>query len=628
MKRLQKFVRETKTGGMLGAKRRFQCRLMCFGFVILAMMLTVCVVGAVETGNYAPVAMMAGIPAVAAADLTQFAKKSEDLSDEEKSTLGTIQKMMLETVQSACKGMVSGDVLEDRIKEITGLIDKAKEDATKSFENKLKEASDIAETLRKDLNKVTEELAAAKAKLVQEGNEENVTKDNLMELMESDRYKNLENRTSKRTGKFGISLKSLRKKGVVSMTGNYSGSAVPAHISDAFVSEVPLTRPHMRDFMRVIDITEEEATTVYARQIYDIDRAALAVSENGRLPEGSFKVREISSDTKRIGWHMFVSRRMLRKVNLIVNRIMLLMPSGLANSEDFQILYGDGTDNNFDGIIKSAVQGSALTGEVYKETSAGKVKSIATYNNGAGVLVTLNGAYAKMKTGMKVVFSGFQTCTALNAAAGFEIKVVNDHTFVVDCAYTAETDASVLANAKFTITDNWGELIVDANWGDALRCMLGYMVFDIYVPNMVVMSTPTLTALKSIKDRSGRPMGTEYVIVRNGIDYFDGIYPIVTVDAMPKGKVLVGDFLNAIEFYDTQRANVEFAEDVNTKLENEVCVLIGEEVILLLTCPEAFMYGDLDSVVDIITKEGAPTKVAITSPLNADKDALLMAAKS
>ncbi|MBR3551580.1 MAG: phage major capsid protein [Bacteroidales bacterium] len=627
MKRVQKFLRETKTGGMLGCKRRFQMRMMCFGLLIMCLCLTACVAGAVETGNFAPVATMAVLPAVAGIDMTQFAKKSEELTDEEKTTLGTIQKMMLETVQSACKGMVSPETLDERVKQINELIGKAQKEASDALESKLKEASDITETLRKDLNKVTEELAAAKDKLAPDGNVDNITKDNLKELMESDRYKNLENKTSKRTGKFSISLKSLRKKGVVSMSGNYSGSSVPAHISDAFVSEVPLTRPHMRDFMRVIDITEEEATTVYARQIYDIDRAALAVSENGRLPEGSFKVREISSDTKRIGWHMFVSRRMLRKVNLIVNRIMLLMPSGLANSEDFQILYGDGTDNNFDGIVKTAVKDTALTGEVYKETTAGKVKSIASYNSGNAVLVTLNGPYAKMKTGMKVVFSGFQTCTALNAAAGFEIKVVNDHTFVVDCAYTAETDVSVAGNATFTITDNWGELVVDANWGDALRCMLGYMVFDIYVPNMVVMSTPTLTALKSIKDKTGRPMGTEYVIVRNGIDYFDGIYPIVTVDAMPKGKVLVGDFLNAIEFYDTERANVEFAEDVNTKLENEVCVLIGEEVILLLTCPEAFMFGDLDTVVSIINKEGAPTKVAITSPLNDEQDALLMEAK-
>lgn len=627
MKKVKKFLRETKTGGMLGCKRRFQMRIGIIGLLIMCFCLTACVAGAVETGNFAPAATMAILPAVAGVDLTRFAKKDGELNDDEKATLGTIQKMMLETVQSACKGMVSDDDLEKKVGQINELINKAKEDATKSFEAKLKEAGEIAAQLRTDLNKVNEELATAKAKLTTDGDADNITRDNLKELMESDRYKNLENKTSKRTGKFSISLKSLRKKGVVSMTGNYTGTAVPARISDAFVSEVPLTRPHMRDFMNVIDISDEEVTIVHGRQIYDIDRAALAVSENGRLPEGSFKVREISSDTKRIGWHTFVSRRMLRKVTLLVNRIMRLMPGGLANAEDFQILYGDGTDSNFDGIVKTAVKATALTGEVYKETAAGKVKSIASYNDGAAVLVTLNGPYAKMKSGMKVVFSGFQTCTALNAAAGFEIKVVNDHTFVVDCTYTEETDASVVGNAKFTITDNWGELVVDANWGDALRCMLGYMVFDIYAPNMVVMSTPTLTALKSIKDKAGRPMGTEYVTVRNGVNYFDGIYPIVTVDAMPKGDVLLGDFFNALEFYDTERANVEFAEDVNTRLENEVCVLIGEEVIMLLTCPEAFMYGSLNTVVSIINKEGAPTKVAIAAPLNQEEDALLMEAK-
>lgn len=622
MKKIQKFLRETKTGGMLGCKRRFQMRTMCLGLLILCLCLTACFAGAVETGNFAPVAMMAVAPAAVAVDFTQFAKKNEDLSPEEQSTLGTIQKCVSETINQALQGTITEEQMMDRLKTLSEEIDKKSKESSDALEVKLKEANDIITTMRNDLNGLQEDMRKSREAF----EKSDKTSESIRKSLESDNYEAFSNGRQKSTGLIGIALDKLRSKGVVSMTGNYSGNVFTAGRSDVFNSEVALVRPHLRDYMRVIDANDEEITTVYYRQMYDINRAALAVSENGTLPEGSFKVKEKGAETHRVGWYCFISKRMLRKVTYIMNRIMELLPSGLYQQEDFQILWGDKKDANFEGIVKVALTESALSGTVYTEQTAGKVKSIASYDNGASVLVTLNGEYAKMKTGMKVVFSGFQTCTALNAAAGFEIKVLNDHALVVPCTYTAETDSSVQTNALFTISKTAG-IVENANIGDAISAVVSYLEFDVYRPNMIVINPMTLNTFIGMKDGIGRPLWREYFEVRGGVYYFRGLIPVVPIDAMTKGKILVGDFMNGVELYDTQRGFIEFAEDVDTKLANEVVAIIQEEVIMPVLCPESFMYADIANVISAINVEAAPAKVAITSPLNDDQDALLMEAK-
>lgn len=624
MKRIRKFLKETKTGGMLGAKRRQQMRLLMVCFGIFALAMVVAIAGSYEAGSMAPLAAMALVPVIGGADMTQFAKKNEELTPEEKATLGTVQKAMLDTLQETLKGTITEEQMKERLDSIVADINKSQAESSKALQSKYDDALKIIQDMRKDLNGVQDDIKSATEKYASK--EGNTIEESMKNVFESERFKGFANNTVKSTGIFDLNLKSLRKKGVVNVTEDYSGTTIPALRTDIITTEVPLERRHIRDFMRVIDASEEEITTVYFRQIYDIDRAALAVSENGRLPEGSFKVKEAMAETNRIGWHMFVSRRMLRKISFIQNRILTLMPSGLYRQEDFQLLYGDDNDANFKGITTVALTESALSGAVYTESAAGKVKSIASYADGAATLVTLNGPYAKIQTGMKVVFSGFQTATDMNAAGGFEITVLNDNMFTVPCAYTAETDASVLANVTFVISGGFASLVPDANMGDAMRAVNGYLEFDTYRPSLIIVNPMTLYSFLAIKDKVGRPLWREYFQIVNGIYYLDGITPIVTCDAMKKGYMLIGDFINAAELYDTQRGFVEFAEDVDTKLTNEVCCIIQEEVIFAVTCPDAFMYVNINNLVETINVEGGSVKVAITSPLNEAGDAVAMEA--
>ena len=618
-------MRETKTGGMLGCKRRFQFRMAIFGLFILAMFMTMGVAGAMETGSLAPLAITAIAP-VAATDLTIFAKKSEDMTPEEKATVGTIQKSMIDLLNATLKGVLTEDDIQKRLDGIQNdILEKQKqaiEEGTQALQTKYDESLELINKLRTDINSLNTELKEAKEKLDKKS--EDVLKDAITKAVESDSFKAFADGHSKMSDRFDIPV----RKGVVSMTSNYSGTTYPSLQTDVITAEVALRKLHIRDFMRVVDGTQIEATSIYFRQVYEIDRAALAVSENGQLPEGSFKMKEAAAETHRIGYNIPISRRMLRKVSYIVNEIMSLMPSGLYRAEDFQILYGDGHDANFTGLVKIALTESALSSTVYSEQTAGKVKSIASYDNGNAILVTLNGAYAKMNTGMKVVFSGFQTCTALNAAAGFEIKVVNDHTFFVACSYTAETDSSVQNNAKFTITNTYANLVADANYGDALKVIAGFLNFDKYRPTLIVINPITFNAFKGLKDKTGRPIWREYFTVVNGVYYLDGVIPVVECDAIAKGKVFMGDFDEGAALYDMDGGTLEFAEDVQTKLTNTAVAILQEDVAMPVYCPDAFMYADLDTVVSAITKAGDALNVAITSPLNDDQDALMMQAKA
>ncbi len=546
--------------------------------------------------------------------LSDKAKRVEEMTETEKATLGTIQKAMEMTLNEALKGKVNDEQLQEKLnglmKEVEEKQVAAKEKLTEEYEAKLKEATDIIASMQKNLAGLSEEIEKAKQQEV--SSKENTLRKGLKEAFSSEKFKSFSNGTSKSTGEFDIDLKSLRNK-EVSVTGNYDGDVFPALRSGVIVPETSLVKPHIRDFMRVIDANDEQITDYYYRQIYDIDRAALAVSENGKLPEGSFKVREQHAETHRIGWFMFVSKRMLRKISLIQNQIMLLLPSGMARQEDFQILYGDNNDANFNGIVNVALKEDALDRVIYT-LSAGDVVKTASYNGGKETMVELKGGHSKMETGMKVTFTGFATATEMNATDGYEIKVMNDHQIVVPCAYVAEADTSAVTGE---IRNNLGGLVMDANLGDALKVIAAYLSFDQYTPSLIIINPMTLNTFLGVKDGNGRLMWQDYFQIRNGIYYLNGVLPVMTCDAIAKGYVLVGDFTNAAELYDTQRGFIEFAEDVSTKLTNEVCTLIQEEVILAVTCPDAFMYAKIDDVIASINVKGTYVRnVAIVSPLN------------
>lgn len=620
-KNIQRFIRESKQNSLLGQKRRFQTKLMLFGLMIFAFTMTM-----VMLSDAAPIqkaATMAIVP-IAGVDLTLKAKKVEEMSEEEKVVYGTIQKQISDSISLFLKGY-DPEAIDLKLKNLQEGLEKDDHPMTK----KMKEAIDLVEKSRETIQQLALEVSELKNKNNGFSFEESEIEKSFKSAFDSERYQSFANGTAgKASGQFEICLKNrnLIQKGM-SVGSNHTGTVMTAYQSDVVVNEIPMRRLNLRDFMTVTDASGEEFTSYYFLIVYDIDRAAIALSENGSLPEGSFKTKEGHAETKRIGWHITISKRMLRKISIIQKRLLQLLPNGMDRAENFQLLYGDSTGSNFQGITQVCKTESVLTGNVYAVTDAGQVTKIESYNGGAATMVTLAKGYSKIETGMKIIFSGFQTCTALNSADGFIVTVVNDHTLIVPCTYTAETASSVQTNAKFTVKNMWGKFIVDANEGDALRAVISFLNFDQYMPNLICMNSIDVCSLMSMKDYNGRNMASEYIKVVNGIPYLDGLIPIATFDCIPKGKAIIGDFMNACELFDTQKGILEFAEDVNTKLANQIVSLIQEEVIFAITCPDAFLYIDIENTKQAITTSGGTdksVKVSIVSPLNSAKDAVMM----
>lgn len=627
MKRLKRFVREARSNSMLGFKRRKQLAAALFAIPLLLFMFAMPFVAGGSGTRYAT---LCTVP-IAGFSLISKAKKEDELTEEEKETLGTIQAALAEGIEKYRKGTISAEELNEALEKMKKEISeeeerkakrrKEQEDAEREERKKkrkkeseeleeenqkrdkrIKEAIDLIEEVRKVVSELAGEVEEEKKKRKSAGF--NLGRDtefgkSMREAFASEKFKSFaNNNTSTKSGEFELKQfnKGLIRKGPVSFDNNYTGNVLPAYQSDVTVTEVNLQRLNLRDFMTVIDASEEEFTSYAFARIYDIDRAAAAVSENGELPEGSFKVKEVVCETHRIGWHLPVSKRMLKKLRILENRIMTMLPSGMSRQENFQIIYGDANDPNFVGIEQLCPNEAALNSVIYDEQVPGKVRSIESYAGGAKTKVNFTKGFAKIETGMKITFAGFGT--ALDA--GWIANVYNDESVVVDCAYAAVPAATVLAQAKFKVENVWGQFVTDPNMGDAMQTVASHLSFLQYMPNLIVLNPIDYCALTTMKDNIGRKLFGDYVKVENGVPLFGGIIPIAQLDCIKKGHCLIGDFKNGCELIDTQRGFMEFAEDVKTKLTNQVESIISEEVIFAVTVPDAFMYFDIKNVINII----------------------------
>ena len=80
-------------------------------------------------------------------------------------------------------------------------------------------------------------------------------------------------------------------------------------------------------------------------------------------------------------------------------------------------------------------------------------------------------------------------------------------------------------------------------------------------------------------------------------------YPIMEYDGIPAGMYLIGDFRAlAAAIVDYTNLTLEWAEDVETKLTNQVVLIAQEEIIFPVYNPWAFAYGSLAALIAAVTK--------------------------
>ena len=514
---------------------------------------------------------------------SDFNVKTEGLPEEQKQFMNNILDMMCEVVNKSLEGSIDKDEVVKQFKDINGKL--------KAFD------AEAFEQLRKDNVQLVEQvknLGESIDKMKQKGlSMETINKFDakLSEMLESDKFKDFAEGKTRKTGAFeGFALKDI-----VSMTDNYTGNLLITQQQNRVVSSVGNKRLHARDVMTTLQ-GEAEYPQLAFTQIYDIDRNARYVTENGMLPESSVKMKEQQYTTKRLGTYIRLSKRMLKSRVYIRSFILNMLPEAVFMAEDWNIFFGDGNGENLLGIVNhpgvKAVE--TIISETYVSGSAGDVKGFVSHNGGKDTIVEFNKPFDAIIDGMSITFSG--ASNAAYNATNHLVKINDRQILLQGVAYVEEADATGIS---FKVADAGFKSIEDPNSEDVVKTAFAVMTYAQFSPTVIVLNPMTVNAMESEKDTMGRNLGIVKVV--NGVKHVAG-RPIVEYSGIQAGKYLLGDFNAGANLVDYTALTLEWAEDLETKLTNQVALIAQEEVIFPVYNPWAFAYGDIAALKQAITK--------------------------
>lgn len=547
---------------------------------MFAVVLIVCITAYLCGGGAVATGMMMAAPI----SLIGFAKEEKDLTSEEKALLGSIQQKCKDVCEDFTKGLMSKHDIEQKFREISDSI----ADTLKGLHN----FEDIKKSYQEQSDKVTA-LAEAFDKIKSNGGtmtSVNEVEKAVSDFLDTPSCQGYFNSREKSSGVLNLDL-----KGLVSITENTNTPMGNNRSTGRVVTSVNEQRLNLRDLM-VIEQGDPSALSISYEQVYDFDRNAIVVSENGMLSESSLKFKEEYTNVKRIGTHMNLSKRLLKAKRYVVSFILNRLPLWVKTAENYQILFGDGTGDNLKGITTydEVVCVSEFIGGNYTTLAAGAIESLTKTENGQ-TIVTLATANDKLTDNMKVTLAGATVETGLNAT--FVIHKMNDRKFAIDFKYKG-TETSIAAMTGAIKSGMFGS-VEDPNHKDAVNAIFAVLNFGQYAPNTLVLHPSTVFTISTGKDTTGRDLNL--ITEVNGRKYIGSI-PIVECNSIGVGKYFAGDLLNGCALIDYTALSVEFADDVATKLKNMTTVIIQEEVMMPVYMPWAFAYGDLEDVLNAIKK--------------------------
>lgn len=567
---MRKYFEKLKQDSMMGRKMRSNLKLRLFALFVLGF---VGVMGFCENPT--------GAAALAVVPLVALAKKDEELTAEEKQTLGTIEKKVNETMASYCKGLISEDDLTVKLETIHEQL-KELNDGGK-FDKALKEMSGM----KKSVKELAEAFESLKSKGFDMNGGENALEKQLDEILDSDKFKSFINMQSKSSGAFELTLKD-----VVSFANSYTGSQLTTQQSNRVVAKLSETKVNLRDVMTV-DNGDPEFTSIAFTQITDLDRNAAYATENGRLTASSFKVKEETSGITRVGTYIELSKRLLKSRTYLRNFILNRIASWVRQAENFQILFGDGTGLNMKGITKytDVKCASKIIGEVTATGVAGDVKRVDSYNGGAQTVIEFSKPFDSISNGQMITFVG-------DLSGACEVNKLNDRKIMIDKEYAELTDEKIAA-LTFTVKNNFFNKVESPTIKDAVNAVFAILSYAEYSPNAIVMNPSTVFEASTSKDTMGRELGL--VVNQGGVNYIGG-RPVIESTVIKPGYYAIGDFANGISLTDYSKLTLEFSEDTEAKLKGQTTLIVQEEVIMPVYNPFAFCYGKIEDVIAAIKK--------------------------
>lgn len=524
--------------------------------------------------------------------------KTAGLPEDQRTFISSMTGAFAEAINKSNEGLITDEQFAEKLKGIG-------EELNKSNLKELETLKEDNASLLKQIKSMGETIENLKKKGI---SMETINKfdEKLNEMFESDKFKDFASGKTRKSGEFsGFTLKD-----VVSMTNNYEGTHLITQQQSRVVTPIANKPLHMREVLTVI-AGDPEFPNLAFTQVYEMDRNARYVTENGRLPESSIKAREVQTGTKRLGTHIRVSKRMLKSRRYLRSFILAMLPEAVYMAEDWNILFGDGNGENLLGIVNhnGVMPIEQIISDSIIDGAAGSIRSVTPYNNGADALIEFTNPQPMALDGMSMTITGAVTNTGLNATHSI-IKVNDRQVLIMGIPMTeAETDANV-AKMTFKVNNAAFKSIEAPDSEDVIKTAFAVMTFGQYFPTFLVLNPITVNAISSEKDALGRNLGL--VKVQNGVKYI-GSRPVIEYAGIMPGKYLIGDLNVGAHLVDYTSLSLEWAEDVETKLCNEVVLIAQEEVILPVYMPWTFAYGDLAKLKAAITKTTTSTTTVTTT---------------
>lgn len=504
---------------------------------------------------------------------------------EERTFLDKIAEMMCSVVNKAMDGSLDEAEVQKAFKNIN---DKLTAYDSEKFQQLIKDNNDLVEQVKG--------LQQSIAKLEQKGvTVEKASKfaEEINEMFESEKFKQFADNKARTATGFKLKAVSMTGQGVAA-DANYTGTHL---ITDQLPNVVTAQRDkltHVRDFAVVIQ-GDPEFPILAWQQIYEVNKNARFVTENGTLPESSFKVKEATSGVCRVGHHIRISKRMIKSRAYVTSVIINMMAQGILDAEDYNILFGDGTGTNLKGIVNyDGVK--SVESIVSESVSAGSVTSIEATSG--GIIINLAKADDLLREGMKIVITGVKDNggTATNMNATYDVIKVNDTQVFCETSYVpTDYDKNTTAQdaIKYTLKHGAFKSVESPNSIDALETAIAVMTFAQFTPTTLVLNPITLNGIRSEKATDGNRL--DVVKDMNGDPIIGGLR-VIKSTSVPAGKYLLGDFRNGAQIVDYTGLTLDWADDVDTKLQNQVVLLAQEELIVPVYCPWAFAYGSISAL--------------------------------
>jgi HK97 family phage major capsid protein len=380
---------------------------------------------------------------------------------------------------------------------------------------------------------------------------------------------------------FKGATKAYGEKAVVDITTDHTGTVLLSDIRDRVRYDEDTVMPHMYDF---IPRDTTDGNQIVFPQFYSLTDALVGASamygENGEITDVEFKTKEVIATIKRIGQGLLLSKRYIKTNGLrwVQSYILNRLPNLMLTKLDFQMLFGSGSGDELDGLTGSA-QSFDLTPNTYTATA---FSSVEDYADGL-VKVTFAAAH-NIKNGDNLTIAD---STNYNDTYN-SVIVISETEVLIEATYVTEADTSAWTGSS---TNSWYLSVDGANSYDVAIAAVSIMKSRGFNPTAIIVNPNELGQMSLTKSTQ-----EEYLdIIRDAANNLriKGL-PVIELQAMPAGKMLIGNF-NEVAISEYTPLQISASESTSEKRKNQVAFIGEMELIFPIYNPYAFMYVDVSS---------------------------------